>query len=116
MHLDFKETKVNLYPIGALFGHQREDYVQSELRRLRESLRSESSKLRPPIQWVFLEKIFQSKQKHFIFSSKAYEPFVYNDLGPYFDTSSVEKAIYSVYEIKQQKKNLSSSYLLFFFI
>ncbi|CAF1366454.1 unnamed protein product [Rotaria magnacalcarata] len=79
VHLDFKETKVNLYPIGALFGHTREDYVQTELRRLRESLRAESSKLRPPIH-------------------KVYEPFVYNDLGPYFDTSSVEKAIYSPLE------------------
>ncbi|CAF4834302.1 unnamed protein product, partial [Rotaria magnacalcarata] len=29
---------------------------------------------------------------------KVYEPFVYNDLGPYFDTSSVEKAIYSPLE------------------
>ncbi|CAF3803025.1 unnamed protein product [Rotaria sordida] len=79
IHLDYKENKANLYPVGALFGHQREDYVQSELRRLRESLRSESSKLRPPLH-------------------KAYEPFVYNDLSPYFDTSAVEKAIYSPLE------------------
>lgn len=50
IHLDYKENKVNLYPVGALFGRQREDYVQSELRRLRENLRSESSKLRPPHQ------------------------------------------------------------------
>ncbi|CAF2907936.1 unnamed protein product [Rotaria sp. Silwood2] len=79
LRLDYKENKANLYPVGALFGHQREDYVQSELRRLRESLRSESSKLHPPVH-------------------KAYEPFVYNDLSPYFDTSSVERAIYSPLE------------------
>ncbi|CAF0753759.1 unnamed protein product [Rotaria sp. Silwood1] len=79
LRLDYKENKANLYPVGALFGHQREDYVQSELRRLRESLRSESSKLHPPVH-------------------KAYEPFVYNDLRPYFDTSSVERAIYSPLE------------------
>ena len=35
-------------------------------------------------------------QKLLLFSSKAYEPFVYNDLGPYFDTSPVERAIYTV--------------------
>ncbi|CAF0916703.1 unnamed protein product [Adineta steineri] len=76
VRLDQKENKVNLYPVGTLFGHQRDDYVQSELRRLRESLRSESSKLRRP-------------------PHKPHEPFVYNDLRPYFDTSSVERAIYS---------------------
>jgi hypothetical protein len=52
VRLDHKENKVTLYPVGALFGHQREDYVQSELRRLRENLRCESSKLRAPKQLV----------------------------------------------------------------
>lgn len=52
VRLDWKENKVNIYPVGALYGHQKEDYVQSELRRLRESLRCESAKLRPPQQLV----------------------------------------------------------------
>jgi hypothetical protein len=52
VRLDSKENKVNLYPIGALSGRQKDDYVQSELRRLRESLRSESAKLHPPPQFV----------------------------------------------------------------
>jgi hypothetical protein len=50
VRLDYKENKVNLYPVGAFLGHQKEDYVQSELRRLRENLRVESAKLRPPEQ------------------------------------------------------------------
>ena len=33
----------------------------------------------------------------FVFS-QAHQPFVFNDLRPYFDTSSVERAIYSVSE------------------
>ncbi len=52
VRLDYKENKINLYPVGAFLGHQKEDYVQSELRRLRESLRTESAKLRPPQQFV----------------------------------------------------------------
>ena len=48
VRLDWKENKVNLYPVGAFSGHQKEDYVQTELRRLRENLRCESAKLRPP--------------------------------------------------------------------
>lgn len=54
VRLDHKEKKVNLYPVGAFLGHQKEDYVQSELRRLRERLRMESAKLRPPSQYVHL--------------------------------------------------------------
>jgi hypothetical protein len=50
VRLDYKDNKVNLYPVGAFLGHQKEDYVQSELRRLRESLRAESAKLRTPQQ------------------------------------------------------------------
>jgi len=52
VRLDDKDNKVNLYPVGALLGHQKEDYVQSELRRLRENLRAESAKLHPPSQLV----------------------------------------------------------------
>ena len=44
--LDEKEPKLTLYPVD----QKKEDYVQSELRRLRESLRSESSKMQRPRQ------------------------------------------------------------------
>jgi len=75
VRLDWKSRHANLYPVGALHGQLKEDYVQTELRRLRENLRTESSKLRAP-------------------PHKAHEPFLYNDLSPYFDTSAVERAIY----------------------
>lgn len=42
--------------------------------------------------------------------SKAHEPFVYNDLKPYFDTNGVEKAIY---EVKLQDNNYTC-YLFYF--
>ncbi|CAF0819854.1 unnamed protein product [Rotaria sp. Silwood1] len=71
IRLDYNENKANVYPID----QKKEDYVQTELRRLRGNLHSESLKLRRPLH-------------------KAHEPFVYNDLKPYFDTSSVEKAIH----------------------
>jgi len=32
----------------------------------------------------------------FLVYSKAHEPFVYNDLSPYFDTTIVERAIHEV--------------------
>jgi hypothetical protein len=66
IHLDYKENKVNLYPVGAFLGHQKEDYVQSELRRLRESLRSESSKLHPPQQLVHFPE-YELNKKIFVF-------------------------------------------------
>lgn len=53
MRLDDKDNQVILYPVGALYGRKEEDFVQTELRRLREGLRVESSKLRPPLQLVF---------------------------------------------------------------
>ncbi|UJR10158.1 hypothetical protein I4U23_014374 [Adineta vaga] len=65
-----KEQKLTLHPLD----QQREDHVQSELRRLKEKIRNQSSKLQRP--------------KH-----RAYEPFVYNDLSPYFDTTGVDKAL-----------------------
>jgi hypothetical protein len=49
VYLDYEEPKVSLYPTV----QRREDYVHSELRRLRESLRSESSKMRRPAQFSF---------------------------------------------------------------
>jgi len=49
VYLDDKEQKINLYPMD----QRKEDYVQSELRRLRESLRSESAKMRRPQQFSF---------------------------------------------------------------
>jgi hypothetical protein len=48
VRLDSNERKVNLFPIE----QKKEDYVQSELRRLRENLRSESFKMRRPRQLV----------------------------------------------------------------
>jgi hypothetical protein len=48
--LDYKEQKANLHPIP----QQKEDYVQSELRRLRDNLQTESSKMRRPRQFSFL--------------------------------------------------------------
>ncbi|CAF1409527.1 unnamed protein product [Adineta ricciae] len=76
VRLDRNDNKVNLYLADAVNGHPGDDYVQSELRRLRENLRCESSKLHRP-------------------QHKPHEPFVFNDLRPYFDTSTVERAIYS---------------------
>ncbi|CAF0829675.1 unnamed protein product [Adineta ricciae] len=76
VRLDRNDNKANLYPADAVNGRPGDDYVQSELRRLRENLRCESSKLHRP-------------------QHKPHEPFVFNDLRPYFDTSSVERAIYS---------------------
>lgn len=99
VRLDYKENKVNLYPTGAFYGHQKEDYVQSELRRLRENLRGESAKLRAPQQFVNYLQI-NSENCLIIFLSKAHQPFVFNDLSPYFDTSPVERAIYSVNKTK----------------
>lgn len=52
VRLDWKSRQANMYPVGALHGHLKEDYVQTELRRLREGLRTESSKLRAPAQFV----------------------------------------------------------------
>ncbi|CAF1064509.1 unnamed protein product [Rotaria sordida] len=75
IRLDYHENKVTLYPND----QRKEDFVQTELRRLRENLHSESLKLRRPLH-------------------KAHEPFVYNDLRPYFDTSTVEKAIHEPLE------------------
>ncbi|CAF2520074.1 unnamed protein product [Rotaria sp. Silwood2] len=75
IRLDYDENKVNLYPVD----QRKEDYVQTELRRLRENLHNESVKMRRPLH-------------------KAHEPFVYNDLRPYFDTSGVEKAIHEPLE------------------
>ncbi|CAF3864693.1 unnamed protein product [Adineta steineri] len=75
VRLDSKEPKIVLHPID----QRKEDYVQSELRRLRTNLRNESLKMHQP--------------KH-----KAHEPFVYNNLSPYFDTSTVERAIYGPIE------------------
>ncbi|UJR35879.1 hypothetical protein I4U23_028622 [Adineta vaga] len=67
VRLDRNDNKVNLYPVGALSGHQRDDYVQSELRRLRENLRCESSKLHRPPQLIFLFfKLFLMKFNIFL--------------------------------------------------
>ncbi|CAF3253965.1 unnamed protein product, partial [Rotaria sp. Silwood2] len=38
IRLDYDENKVNLYPVD----QRKEDYVQTELRRLRENLHNES--------------------------------------------------------------------------
>ncbi len=53
VYLDDKEQKINLYPMD----QRKEDYVQSELRRLRESLRSESAKMHRPQQFSFFSFI-----------------------------------------------------------
>jgi hypothetical protein len=45
--------------------------------------------------------------------SKAHEPFVYNDLSPYFDTSTVEKAIHEV--MKSLFKKKADTIFLWFF-
>lgn len=70
VRLDQKENKVNLYPDDALNGRKGDDYVQSELRRLRENLRCESSKLRRPSQFV-ISSIYRDKtQDLFFYSAK----------------------------------------------
>jgi hypothetical protein len=46
--------------------------------------------------------------------SKAHEPFVYNDLSPYFDTSTVEKAIHEVMKSLFKKKEPIRFFLWFF--
>jgi hypothetical protein len=90
--LDYEERKVNLHPTV----QRREDYVHNELRRLRESLRSESFKIRRPVQFSCSLLCNYLIISIFFLYSKAHEPFVYNDLRPYFDTSTVEKAIHEV--------------------
>jgi len=109
VRLDSKEQKINLFPITK----KREDYVQSELRRLRESLKSESSKMHRPQQLRVLNSFIISIFVFFLLFSKAHEPFVYNDLSPYFDTSPVEKAIHAVIENTFFSKKSSRS---FFFL
>ncbi|CAF0862963.1 unnamed protein product [Adineta ricciae] len=71
-----KEQKLTLQPLD----QYPQDYVQNELRRLKEKIREQSTKLHRP--------------KH-----RAHEPYVYNDLGPYFDTSGVNKALDGPLEI-----------------
>lgn len=71
IRVDDPQRKLTLYPIP----QRKEDYVESQLRKLRETLRNESAKRRRP-------------------APKAYQPYVYNDLNPYYDTTTVEKAIY----------------------
>jgi len=46
--------------------------------------------------------------------SKAHEPFVYNDLSPYFDTSTVEKAIHEVMKPLFKKKSRYDFFFGFF--
>lgn len=50
----------------------------------------------------WISSIDKSKKFFDWFFSKLHEPFVYNDLSPYFDTSPVERAIYSVNSIWNQ--------------
>jgi hypothetical protein len=45
--------------------------------------------------------------------SKAHEPFVYNDLSPYFDTSTVEKAIHEVMKYLFEKRKRCDFFLYF---
>ncbi|CAF3856631.1 unnamed protein product [Rotaria magnacalcarata] len=75
VRLDYSEQKIVLHPTD----QRKEDFVQTELRRLKENLHCESLKMRRP-------------------PHKAHEPFVYNDLKPYFDTSNVENAIHEPLE------------------
>ncbi|CAF4501710.1 unnamed protein product [Rotaria socialis] len=75
VRLDYSEQKIVLHPTD----QRKEDFVQTELRRLKENLHTESLKMRRP-------------------PHKAHAPFVYNDLKPYFDTSNVEKAIHEPLE------------------
>ncbi len=108
--MDDKEQKINLYPMD----QRKEDYVQSELRRLRESLRSESAKMHRPQQFSFFFLLFAYLIIFFFFIySKAHEPFVYNDLSPYFDTSTVEKAIHEVMKYLFEKRKRFDFFLSF---
>ncbi len=50
VYFDSRDRKINLYPITK----RKEDYIQGELRRLRQSLRSESMKMRRPPQLNFV--------------------------------------------------------------
>jgi len=109
VRLDYKEQKANLHSIP----QQKEDYVQSELRRLRDSLRTESAKMRRPRQFSCFSLIFNNLLL-FIYS-KAHEPFVFNDLSPYFDTSTVEKAIHEVSNEISALKNNRSDFFFFEF-
>lgn len=50
IRLDHRESKITLSPID----NKKEDFVEVELRRLKDNLRSESMKLRRPIQLSFV--------------------------------------------------------------
>lgn len=50
VYLNDKKQKVNLFPVAKV----KEDYVQSELRRLRQNLRTTSAKMRRPPQFSFV--------------------------------------------------------------
>ena len=90
VRVDDEDQKVILYPIP----HRKEDYVESQLRRLRDNLRSESAKRRRPAKFVLSLSVILGWD--IFLHRKAHEPFIYNDLSPYFDTTTVEKAIYEV--------------------
>ena len=92
IRVDDPQRKLVLYPIP----ERKEDYVERQLRQLRETLRTESAKRRRPPPSVLSSEDFLHASLFSLFARRAYQPYVYNDLEPYYDTTTVEKAIYEV--------------------
>ena len=85
--LDDKVTTLVFYPVGK----KKPDYLQTEADRLRYDLKRKSSTVNPPS--PFVDSLSTFSRSFRSLSSKAFQPYVYNDLAPYFDTSNVRQAM-----------------------
>ena len=85
--LDGKVKTLVFYPEGK----KKPDYLRSETDRLSYDLKRKSSTLNPPS--PFVESLGAYPRSFRSLSSKAFQPYLYNDLAPYFDTSNVRLAM-----------------------
>lgn len=91
-----EEQKILLYPVP----NRREDFVESQLRKLRKSLKDEAMKKRRPppfVDFSMFEKEKRVERNSVLIYRKDFQPYVYNNLNPYFDTNDVDKAIHEVF-------------------